>query len=292
MFPLPDENHDIVKLADWLEINAISAGDKNTSIADLKNAVSLPLGRETADELVTEVIIEIERRISGAEEAYPFIFEHGSLLVCKEEDQIEYSGYIFCLCLSYFGWEQEKGDKLNPRNLFEELSSVAAANYVGGQVFILGTSRRGENRGNFYQSLKELISMLGEGGEVIERDDLNPQDDHVDLVAWRHFPDRRQNKFVLFGQCASGNNWREKLTEMNPDSFWDLWTTDPKYSPLIKSFFFPHRIYQFNRWIYAARYSESILFDRCRIAKYSYANNDSLKSDGRFHKWSHNALGL
>ena len=283
MLPLPKDLTDVAQLADWIELMAIGAGDGTSSIAYLGNALEIPIGRDKKEELLPEVAIELGRRELATGDAYPFQFQHGRLIKIKANPR-NYIAYIFCLYISYFGWRSKKGAKINPWLLFEDLSCVAAAEYVGGDVLKLGTSRRDEGIFSFGKAVAELCRLLGEGGGHFSRRGLQPQDDRVDLVAWRHFKDKRESKLVMFGQCAAGQNWDDKLSDLNPSAFWGLWMREAEISPLLRSFFMPHRVYDDSRWVYAAKYA-GILFDRCRVAYYAYQNNAKVLADARYLAW-------
>ena len=51
----------------------------------------------------------------------------------------------------------------------------------------------------------------------------------VDVVAWFPFLDRRGSYLHLVGQCATGADWKDKLTELNPHKWGDhlSWAVPP-----------------------------------------------------------------
>lgn len=283
MLALPRNAEDVISVADWLELVALESGDQNASSGDLINALQIPLGKKKAQEISLEVLLEIEDRIKGADKAYPFEIRGSNILQAKQNLK-EYVAYIFCLLLSYFGWIQKKKAPNNPRLLFEDLASVAAKQYIQGEVIKFGTSRRNSGVSGFGEAIQLLCLQLGEGQGLRPNQTLSKQDDHVDLVVWKGFDDGRESKLILFGQCATGENWTGKVTELQPDPFWDHWMLEPKVSPLGRSFYIPHRVPYREEWIYHARYA-GILFDRCRVAYWSWRDNDSVLSDSRFIDW-------
>lgn len=285
---LPESLEDVVALADWLEIQAICSEDGNSSIVDLERSLKIASKREVVDQVIPQVAIELERRVISASAGYPFLFERSSLLSIKE-DTAQCSVYLFCLALSYFGWKQKRGAKINPRNLFEELCGYVAANYLDGQSIVIGTAKRAKGD-DFFDAVDGFIAAIREGGSAKRNLGLRPQDDHLDIIAWRSFGDQRKNKVILFGNCASGQNWDSKLTETIPNSWWELWVNDFKTSAFVKSFFIPGMIFDDARWEYVANRSDSILFDRCRITQYSIGVQE-IQSDGRYLAWATEALG-
>lgn len=263
MLPLPTDMEDALLLADWLELVALSSGDLNSSAGDLRNALQLAGFGKAAERFSLDALLEIEDRSRSTGLAYPFTTDNPSVIQAKGSLS-DYTPYIFCLCLSYFGWKSTKSE-VNPWYVFEDLAASAARSYVQGNAFQFG-ARMGYKRGQakpFKQALVELCQELGEGGFRQQRT-FNKKDDRVDLVAWRDFSDKRRSKLVIFGQCASGRNWKDKLPSLQPDVFWDQWMSEGKVSPLIRSFYIPFRVPS-EEWDIHAR-SGGILFDRCRIA--------------------------
>ena len=108
---------------------------------------------------------------------------------------------------------------------------------------------------------------IGEGEGFRDKSSLASKDGGVDVVAWHDFPDGLPGKLLLFGACASGKDWEDKIDELQPGPFCGEWMLDQPVSPLIKAFFTPHRIEQ----AYWSKHSRrgGILFDRCRIASWT-----------------------
>jgi hypothetical protein len=286
MLELPRDSQEVIALADWLELLALESGDGNSSAGDLVNALQIAVGSERAEQLSLEVFFEMEERVEATGDAYPFHLHRGGVLQAKGEPR-RYIAYIFCLFLSYFGWQQGNGAQVNPRLLFEDLACVAAKQYIQGDVFKFGTSRRSAGVSAFREAVNELCRNLGEGQGLRPDRTLRKKDDHVDLVAWRGFRDDRESKLILFGQCATGENWRSKVSELQPEAFWDHWMLMSKVSPLERSFFIPHRIPDEGdgeNWRYYARYA-GILFDRCRVAYCVWTDNEAVLDDPRYLQW-------
>ena len=143
---------------------------------------------------------------------------------------------------------------------------MSAKNYIGGKVVVFGTSCR-ESSGHkkrFATSVNNLAEMLGEGDGFHEQSTFQAKDSKLDLVAWKGFNDERPSQVILFGQCAAGGNWTEKLTELNPRVFWDQWMSRGRVSSLLRSVFIPHRVHDAARWEMRAR-AARLLFDRSRV---------------------------
>lgn len=256
-------------LADWLELAAIQAADKNASAGDLERELKR-LGKADPEEITGNVFTEIDRRESAAgKDAYPFERKNTSIELKAKAGT--YPAYVFCLALSHYKWKARKGAPENPWLLFEELARYTAQNYMGGEAIVFGTSCRlkktGEKR--FVSNINDLAKKLGEGEGFKKQSTHSAKDSKLDLVAWKSFQDRRSSQVILFGQCAAGDNWINKLTELDPDVFWDQWMERGKVSSLLRSVFMPHRIHDLDQWNKHAR-SARLLFDRCRVVAHSH----------------------
>jgi hypothetical protein len=288
--PLPSDVTNALSLADWLELYAQLSADGNSSKGDLESALKTASvleakGSDALEALCLEVFSELEQRVVAAGEAYPFLIA-GSVLSSKPKQE-EFAAYLFCLYLSYFRWSTKRNSeiKVNPWLLFEELSCVAAVEYLNGEGVLFGTSRgntKAAQKG-FKAAVSNLCRQMGEGKDFKAQPDLSRKDDGVDLVAWKRFTDKRPSMLVMFGQCAAGHDWAEKLTRLKPSAFWGQWTVDSAVSPHLSSFYVPHRIVE-AKWEYSGRYA-GILFDRCRVAYWAFRNNAVVLANPNYQKW-------
>ena len=106
---------------------------------------------------------------------------------------------------------------------------------------------------------------MGEGEKSRHRNRINrAKDDGLDVVAWHSFPDGRPGKVILFGQCATGKNWDEKLRDLRADEWIDEWFTDVLPVKPLGLFFVPFRLGP-DDWSSHSR-KAGVIMDRCRIA--------------------------
>ncbi len=187
----------------------------------------------------------------------------GSLLTAK--DGAVSSPYAFLVALTHFGPRTLEG-----ASLFERISAEALVNYLGGagsvRSFDFGSPRRNTLR-SFRQAIDELCETMGEGGgsaSRMKRSDM--KDAGLDLAAWVPFGDGRLNQLSVFGQCAAGQNWRDKITELQPVHFSRSWMQYPPALSPLAAFFVPRQIGQ-SQWETDALHERQILFDRLRIAR-------------------------
>jgi len=270
MLELPtNDPTDRIKLADWLEVSAILSPDNDSSRGDLESALRTASfdGITDSDEVerkVLDVFSELEQRESAAACAYPFSVHSGVLKLKSEWEN--YPAYIFCLFLSYFGIKETR----DTPKLFEGISCQAAKNYIKGDAVGFGSPRKSLSAA-FPDAVTQLSILIGEGGRYRDQPSLSRKDDTLDVVAWVDFIDKSPCKIIMFGQCAAGENWGDKLAELQPSVFWDQWMADPLVSPTpIRSFFIPHRVETDNeKWILICR-KAGIVFERCRIAYWAH----------------------
>jgi hypothetical protein len=302
--PAPSATASTESLADWLELRALLANDLNSSLTDLVRAIrptgtieevleqevggedaspaelSDP-GDDKAEALADAASSELddrERACGGSVSeggAYPFV--RGPQYVQAATEAVR-SVYVFLLLLSTQGISAGP-QGLKVTELFEDIAAAAAGSYFGGEegeasVYQFGFPRRRTLPG-FKPAINELCLRLGEGGGARDRPDSRDQKDaKLDLVVWRPFPDARTGRVVAFGQCAAGQDWKEKLSEMQPRAFIGSWMTGPLGVEPTRLFFCPFRVER-DRWDTTVL-SSGMLFDRCRIALHCTNVSDEL----------------
>ncbi|MBI4732021.1 MAG: hypothetical protein HY781_07845 [Chloroflexi bacterium] len=256
-----------IKLADWLEISSVMSPDCDSSRGDLESALRIAsfdgiLDSEDVERKILDVFNELEQRENAAAHAYPFDIESGMLR--QKSTWMDYPAYVFCLFLSYYGFS---GTREAPK-LFESISCHAAKKYLNGNAVSFGFPRT-ELPSSFSDAVTKICELIGEGGKYLDQPPLGRKDDTLDLVAWVDFIDKLPSKILMFGQCAAGDNWGDKLAELQPSVFWDQWMAESLVSPApIRSFFIPHRI-ETDKWDLVCR-KAGIVFERCRLAYWAH----------------------
>ncbi len=276
MVPLPPSLKDVIKLADWLELYALSSADRNGSGGDLERQLSRSSAfeeddrrrpRERLEETVAKVFAELSLRATAAGMAYPFSVD-GSVLQARRYWRTR-SSYLFCLCLSYFGDGRKAAEEVYPRRMFEVLCTHVAGRYIGGMGVRFGSPRTGaEIPASFHQAVDDLCQNRIREGQGFPKGQRAhwAKDYGLDVVAWRDAPDQLPGKLLLFGACASGGDWDGKFHALQPADFCDEYMRQKPVSPIIKTFFIPHRLPQ-RDWLHKSR-PAGIIFDRCRISAF------------------------
>lgn len=273
----PRLKDDPIKLADWLEYEALTSANGVGALLEL--ARQLGIGgvgdaetegrqepRQFADHpVLDDVMSEIERRAAGCGDGYPFEVDAGGTSITRKEDWADFS-YTNLLLLSLITNSKDavataQGNAY-PARLFEAICVIAAENYLGGEAqgargFHFGSPR--PNGSGFSDALQGLANALC-GRRLGELVPDAEKDDGLDVFAWRPFADQRCNFVCLFGQCATGDNWLDKNPE--PLQFLDVWLR-VETSAVNSVLFVPFTLTK-TEWIKKSR--AVIVFDRCRIA--------------------------
>ena len=297
----PSLSADVVEQADHLEMLVLESKSESASVSDLLHSMTIGGSAEVLDvdprahdglsdpddeETVIDpggevleasggaVLAEIEFREAACSGSYPFsINEYG---VMKIRRGYQSSPYIFMLLLTQFGGTPKIGKKrvstIDATRTFEDLALVAASEYLGWDddhviAYPFGFPRRLTPRG-FEDAVNSLCQEIREGQGCRKRPNVADQKDAtLDIVVVRRFPDRREGQLVAFGQCATGADWRSKLTDLQPETFCKLWMLDSLTVDPVRMFFVPHAIEE-RQWLHAA-ISAGVIFDRSRMAYYS-----------------------
>lgn len=223
-------------------------------------------------------VLAYRAQACGPGKGYPFILTGEGI---ELRDSFS-PAYLFQLLVS-LGSVDAHHDGTTVYKLFEELSAVAAGQYLGdSKTTVVFGWPRSTLPGGFRDAVAALVKLLREGKGCKDREGLDhAKDDGLDIVAWREFPDRRASKLILFGQCAAGKGWRDKASELRPDD----WCKNNLDGTLavnpIPAFFVPRALSEEHAEYYGIN---QILLDRCRIsALCSGSLADGL--DERLREW-------
>lgn len=310
--PSPVASDDVTTKADFVELLALRADDGNASLQDLvvelrrsgsvdgygdpdsNDDLLADRGGQTCQVLAEEAFGELEDRHSSCggvqTQQYPFEVEN-RLLACRQNVEAAGQVYTFLLLLSRFG--TNAGPKgTHGERIFEDLCRHAAEGYFGGKssgarAELFGFPRRILPR-HFPNALRELSSRMGDftANEKAPKS-KDQKDAKLDIVAWKHFPDRRPGKLIGFGQCAAGqSNLDTKIHELQVSSFCKSWLSDhPSVDP-IRMFFVPWRIDSSD--FRKKCIDGGIVFDRCRISYFCSDLDQQVRNQCR--QWTTHVL--
>ena len=199
-------------------------------------------------------------RACGPDDSYPFEITQEGLQLRDAPS----AAYLFQLLVSV-GITEDHDDGTTVYKLFEELSAAAAGRYLGDSrtAVVFGSPRRDLPAG-FRDAVTHLVDLLREGKACGDREGLSQSnDDGLDVVAWRDFPDRRPPKLILFGQCAVGRRWKEKTHELRPKSWCKRNLAGSTTLDPIPAFFVPRALSEKDANDAGV---DQLLLDRCRIS--------------------------
>lgn len=265
----PSDLRNPLDLADWMELSALVESDGSASKSQLESLLIRASAAADGSEAERQALVvfgELERRARLCGKGYPFEVRLPVLARRRDLRRVHWP-YRFCLALSYVGWKPVKGAAVNPWLLFESVSAYAAAQFFCSFVYVFGTSARGDTGEGFRDRIDGLARALGEGRAFRDQDTKSAKDDHVDLIAVRKLDGERKSNLVVFGQCASGDNWRSKDSELDATAFFDQWFVETKVSHLGHSFFVPH-CFDDDTFEHVGRRA-GVLFDRLRVARWA-----------------------
>lgn len=283
MHPAPAASDPVEKLADWLEFQVLGNADRHASLEEMVRVIRTSgstdalesdeydrqgdAGSRLSQEIAGNAFAELQTRELACGGQYPFTIEQGLL---KLSAAPETSAYVLLLLLSAV--QPTSGHK-GTAVLFERLCTHAARQYLGGEALGVTAYRFGSPRrqphARLVDAIDHLCKEMSEGGNCRTPDLARHKGDAgLDIVVWKHFPDRRVGKLIAFGQCAGGGtNWEVKASELDGAKFAKTWFREPLVLDPLRLFFVPRRI--------AGPYWESvgiaggIVFDRCRVAALS-----------------------
>lgn len=281
---VPAASSDPAEHADWVELAAVAAPNSTCSHQDLvaawRRAGSIDAIREydqleedeSLDANVESEDEELERCADGAFEQldwrntylgenYPFEIGDGSLIARQEASA---SPYMFLAALTAVTPDQKSA------GLFEQVSAAALVQYLGGpdaaRSYGFGFPRRAGKPKGFREAIEDLCREMGDGGGCKEPRPRTStiKDAKLDVVAWVPFRDGRRSQLSVFGQCAAGRDWFDRIHELQPADFCDTWLRQRPLPTPLPAFFVPRAVAE-GHWFRAV--PGKIFFDRMRIAR-------------------------
>ena len=225
---------------------------------------------EERDRVVEEAYMEIERRKEACRNGYPFVIgEQGDTLRADQDiPNNKHLIYKYLLLATRLNMKDNRVHAdIDGALLFEELASEVAREYLGARAesFVFGTAAETHS---FRDKVNDLCARIGEGDGFVNRDESPPRerDGKLDVVVWKHFTDGLAGKLIAFGQCKTGTNYKDSLTQLQPDSFCKKWLQSPLVLTPVRMFFVSEALPR-SHWRNDS-IDAGLLFDRCRIVDF------------------------
>lgn len=222
---------------------------------------------ESLDFGVAAQVDELHRRKQLLGGCYPFEIKDGFL---------KYTGsktltYEFCLCICN-ARSITVGKWVTLPRTFERLVGKAVAVFLGprGEWYRSGWPPDGDRPERIKDTVDHLHQRTREWiwGALPELgSDPGPRtvkDGGIDLVVWRPFGDDRVGSLFLLGQCACGNDWGTKLSDLKPQVFEDKWLRKMTYCGQLRFMAIPHHVPALEQWS-SCCLEAGILLDRIRL---------------------------
>lgn len=187
-------------LSDWVELSVAIEGEVTKS--ELNHFLTNnEMSEEDSENMINFVWVELNTRMSRYSDDYQ-PYEIDNFEVTSKIDWKEFPEYILMLILSLKGngWEPQKTGKI-----FERICNEAVRNYIGGESLINGFPKT--------YSVKQIADIIKE--KFREEKRATDKDRGVDLIVWKSFEPNRGNKVLLFIQCAAGQNWKTKTSDLS-----------------------------------------------------------------------------
>ena len=273
---------DPVRLADWAELQILYSGDTGISFESIRTATDVEglldeedsndsaiIPNEVSEHLIADTVREVERRMVDGGEGYPF---------WKNVDRLEirpgahrWTAYAFCLMVC----DRDYWTNSDPSpRMFEHIASTALQSYLQGSSFRFGWPRNAPE-----QQIKVALERLAEqtGDRLLSVYPVKPTDKDLglDVVGWKDFADRAASKVLVYMQCATGEDWPAKRSDLDlsPGGVWNQimgWTTQP-----VKALAIPYVVSPGDDW--ERSIPGILLMDRLRISSVLTVNAISIE---------------
>lgn len=276
MFLPPEDDPPATRLADWLEIQALVAeyGQapvellwESLGIANDEALLDTTLEEEARESLLGKAASEVDQRLESLGQAYPFKLSNGGAYLKFATDLTPGAlTYLLCLRLSLPSSPILVPRFLpeispNERTLFQYCANLAAAGYLGGRAYAFGWPR--PDRSGLLEALRTVEEAMHGEGEVHTDPPCAPKqakDDEVDVIAWLPHKDSPGWALTMWGQVASGANWKDKpLGTDKVDQFRRRWYRRPPVLTPIRAMFVPFCLLEEERNLGGISYKEALL---------------------------------
>ncbi len=230
MFELPESgfnrsitkhNVDRILLADWIESSTLFVDSEvsQSDVSDILMEYNIYEDEDFASELLEDTWSDLARRALWLNDAYPFQIT-GRTIRSKSTSWQDSPALAFCLFLALSrcyraamsNWRnQNDRSYVEQGHLFERLTDEALQ-ALGWQVYRTGWASGIQNAA-FKKIVSDVAEQLKEpfvNAPILEMyPDANEYG--LDIVCHQPFRDGRGGKPVYLLQCASGDDWKDKL---------------------------------------------------------------------------------
>lgn len=281
----------LAEIADYIEVQCLLSEEGCFSIVEAAEDSGFVEDEDEIDSIDTddynnfaEALGQIELRSDFSTlRKYPFVAE--KQIVSMNENCSEYYRTLYSFLLFTTRWKMGCDRIVNEKDgtlLFERLCREVLTQFFGphAKSIVFGTGAEDKLK-SFEEKVKGLLERINEKGYQFQyppRVHHKQKDNGIDLIAFIPFNDSRKGHFMAFGQCKTGTSWREKLGQMSPETFCNVFLSPPlRFRPI--SIYMVSEACDEN-WEYLASRALGLLFDRTRIVEFLPDNiNEDLYAD-------------
>ena len=213
------------------------------------------------DDSVGHIHEEIQRRADVLEDAYPFELRGSELVYAERPWKI----YEFLLSVS-LSPSLSSGEYVGLARMFERIAANLVASYLGRNARSMHMGFPRDDQLSFEGAARRLHERTGEWGWGPE-DGLDPKhvkDEGCDFVVWLEPSDKRNiGQLFVLGQCACGNDWQDKLQDLNLEKI-GKWFHPLSIVPPVRSFATPRHVV--DDMLREGSREAGLFFDRARLA--------------------------
>lgn len=250
---------------------------------------------------------EIEYRLNTLGSKYPFkIVSAGTNWTVvytpprSGAEKFAAYSYVSCLLVSAIKYKYVKLHHLKQEyraiaDHFQLLSYLVAPEVLGGDAFWMGWPRPDDTT-KLSAALEKVTKRMELGKVRSTPPDWDAgwaKDGTVDIVAWRKFVGRAPGAVILYGQVASGMDWRTKPLRTYFDPYYTGWFESTPSRQYIQSMFIPYPVHEdckptknqsFDKLAYANAVRDErtfgVIIDRIRLVDLAAKSYARLKADG------------
>lgn len=223
----PNFKSDITDIADLYEVLCLKSGRGRASFHEVYRLAAPGddefeiSGIEDENDVFNNekfdaVCGEIQRREQACGGKYPFALEEGgySIQLISGKGSLNTIQYTYLLLATRLNMKTNRVHaEIDGTLLFEKLSAEVAKNYWGerAESMVFGTSAAG----NFHAKVDDLCNSIGEGARCKNKNTSPPteKDGKLDVAVWKSFADGMAAKLIGMGQCKTGLNWEQGLSQ-------------------------------------------------------------------------------
>lgn len=231
-----------------------------------------------------QIYQQISRRMELLKDSYPFELKNGTLKYKghdKRSDSSPASIYEFLLAICT-AESLTRADYVQLPRVFERVSTQLVAAYFGEHVrsIHIGSPRDSDVGRSFKEAMEYVSRHTGEwtwGPEDELPDDPGQGDAGCDFVVWPDTLDgRRIGQLFILGQCACGNNWGDKLYDLDLDEL-GKWFKPLSVVTPVRTFATPFHVT--DALLREVSRKAGLFFDRARLTLLSKKHEKAISSN-------------